>query len=247
MEKMEIKLKTYKKEADYSYALGASVVVELLQNRPRDCLGVIFSPDYTDRGGIIEGLCGKHKIPAETNQKLVNMLSPKENCYVAAAFSKCAHTLSQGKSHVVLDRPSDMGNLGAIMRSCAGFGLEEIAIIGNGADAFHPKTVRASMGAFFHVKTQNFASIRGYLDIYRDNREIYTFMLKGEHALHSLAIGESGVCSLVFGNEASGLDYETYKGIGKSVVIEHSDRIDSLALPTAVGIALFALSRPSRF
>jgi TrmH family RNA methyltransferase len=46
---------------------------------------------------------------------------------------------------------------------------------------------------------------------------------------------------LIFGNEASGLDYETYKNIGSSVVIAHSDKIDSLALPVAVGIALFAM------
>jgi TrmH family RNA methyltransferase len=238
---MEIKFATYKKEGEYSYALGASVAIELLKNRPEDCLSVIESPDYKNKEGIIENLCEAHNIPMEKNQKLLNMLSPKENCYVAAAFVKRSHVLDKSKPHVVLDRPSDMGNLGSCMRSCAGFCVLDLAVIGNGADAYNPKTVRASMGAFFHVRVQHFNSIRGYLDIYQDNREIYTFMLKADHSLRDLAVDKNRVCSLIFGNEASGLDYSTYKDIGKSVVIAHSDKIDSLALPSAVSIALFAM------
>ncbi|MCL2157993.1 MAG: hypothetical protein FWH48_01150, partial [Oscillospiraceae bacterium] len=60
---MEVKFKTYKtykKESEYSYALGASVTIELLRQRPEDCLSVIFSPDYVDREGIIESLCAAH-------------------------------------------------------------------------------------------------------------------------------------------------------------------------------------------
>ena len=242
-EAVEIKFKTYKKESEYSYALGASVSIELLKTSPEDCLGVICSPDYADNEKTIERLCGRGKIPVEQNQKLLNMLSPKENCYVAAAFAKRIRTLDKNSSHVVLDRPSDMGNLGAIMRSCAGFCVEDIAIIGEGADVFNPKAVRASMGAFFHVRAQRFETIRDYLDICRDNREIYTFMLKADHSLSDLSADKSKAHSLIFGNEASGLDYGTYAGIGKSVVIEHSGKIDSLALPVAVGIALFALGR----
>ncbi|MCL2813726.1 MAG: TrmH family RNA methyltransferase [Oscillospiraceae bacterium] len=236
--------KTYKKEGEYSYALGASVAIELLRTNPKDCLGVILSPNYTDKEGIIEGLCEAHNIPIEQNQKLLGILSPKENCFVAAAFAKRRHVLDKNKTHVVLDQPSDMGNLGACMRSCAGFRVYDLAVIGAGADAYNPKAIRASMGAFFHVRVQYFESIRGYLDIYQNNREIYTFMLKADHVLQGLAADKNEVRSLIFGNEASGLDYGTYKDIGKSVVIAHSDKIDSLALPAAVSIALFSMSPP---
>ena len=244
---MGVKFKTYKKESEYSYALGASVAVELLKNRPDDCLGVICSSECSDKEGIIESLCKKHKIPVEQNQKLINMLSQKENCHVIAAFKKQNYVLSKDKSHVVLDQPSDMGNLGAIMRSCAGFGIEELAIIGNGADANNPKTIRASMGAFFHMSFAYFKSIGSYLDMYQNNREIYTFMLKANHTIADLTQDKDNIRSVIFGNEASGLDYDTYKNIGKSVRIEHSDKIDSLALPIAVSIALFSLQANRQF
>jgi len=238
---METKLKTYKKDSEYSYALGASPAIELLENKPEDCFKVIFSPDYTDKNGKIKNLCEKHKIICEENQKTINILSPKENCYVIAAFKKRSQVINKNKSHVVLDNPSDMGNLGTIMRSCAGFGIEDIAIIGNGADVYSPKTIRASMGAFFHVNTEYFASVRDYLDLRcgNDNREIYTFMLDADYSLRDLNPHSRQIYSLIFGNEASGLDYNIYKNTGKSVVIKHTGKIDSLNLPIAVSIALF--------
>jgi len=234
-----MKLRTYKKEFGYSYALGASLVIELLQNRPEDCIVVIFSPAYPDKGGRIAKLCEKYNIPIEENQKFIDMLSPKENCYALAAFSKRERQIGAGKSHVILDSPSDMGNLGAVIRSCAGFGINDVAIVGGGADVFNPKAIRASMGAFFHINAQYFDSITDYLGFFGGNRGIYTFMLGGDHNLADLPVNKNEIYSLVFGNEASGLDYDTYKNIGKSVVIGHSGKIDSLSLPTAAGIALF--------
>ena len=132
-----------------------------------------------------------------------------------------------------------MGNLGNIMRSCAGFGIEDLAVIGNGADAYHPKTVRASMGAFFHLNIQYFGSFEDYTALYGKDREICTFMLNGETGLYGTNIKKDGIYSLIFGNESSGLDKGTYKNAGRSVGIRHNDKIDSLSLPIAVGIALF--------
>ena len=236
--KMETKLKTYKKDFDYSYALGASPTIELLKNRPEDCFKIIFSPSYNDKDGKIESLCRKYKISCEENQKIINILSPKENCYVIGAFKKRKQTIGKNKSHVVLDNPSDMGNLGTIIRSCAGFGIENIAIVGNGADAYNPKVIRASMGAFFHVNIEYFQTIYDYLKLH-GGREIYAFMLDADYNLSELNVDKNNIYSLIFGNESSGLDYDIYKNIGKSVVIKHSDKIDSLNLPIAVSIALF--------
>ena len=237
---MEIKLKTYKKDKDfeYSYALGASPVIELLCRKPEDCFKIIFSPSYDDKDDKIKNLCVRHKIPFEENQKIINILSPKENCYVIGAFFKNSQAIDKNKSHIVLDNPSDMGNFGTIIRSCAGFGIENIAIIGNGADCYNPKVIRSSMGAFFHVNIEYFKSVNNYLDSC-GSRDIYTFMLDAEYTISELPRKNHCVYSLIFGNEASGLDRDIYKNIGKSVVINHTDKIDSLNLPVAVSIALF--------
>jgi TrmH family RNA methyltransferase len=49
--------------------------------------------------------------------------------------------------------------------------------------------------------------------------------------------------SLIFGNEATGLP-EAFADIGQPVRIEHTDNIDSLNLPIAASIALYAAAGP---
>lgn len=47
--------------------------------------------------------------------------------------------------HVVLHNPSDVGNVGTILRSALGFGFRDVAIIRPGVDPFDPRVLRASM------------------------------------------------------------------------------------------------------
>src|SRR5690606_35555931 len=52
---------------------------------------------------------------------------------------------------VLLDRPSNPGNLGSIIRSCDAFGVDHLLLTGHGVDPFDPITIRATAGAFFAV------------------------------------------------------------------------------------------------
>lgn len=54
---------------------------------------------------------------------------------------------------VVLDRPSNPGNIGTIIRSCDSFGVNGLIITGHSADLYDPETIRATTGSFFCVPT----------------------------------------------------------------------------------------------
>ena len=56
--------------------------------------------------------------------------------------------LSGASNHIVLVNPSDMGNLGTIIRTAVGFGFTDIGIISPAVDAYNPKVIRGSMGSF---------------------------------------------------------------------------------------------------
>ena len=50
-----------------------------------------------------------------------------------------------------LDRISDPGNLGSILRSASWFGFKNIALSPKSVDPYNSKTVRSAMGAHFAI------------------------------------------------------------------------------------------------
>ena len=231
-----MRFKRYKSELEYSYALGAAPVIELISACPGDVIGVYVSPGYKPGSDAdIFGVCAQNNLPCEVNQKFFNIAADKENIYVAAVFRKRAASLNAHLPHAVFVNPGDAGNLGTNIRTCLGFDFLDIAVIRPGADVYAPKTVRASMGALFHVRSACFSSFGEYAATFPKHIK-YFFMLNGKTELNSVPAPRDGRVSLVFGNEATGLPDE-YLQYGNSVRIPHSGAIDSLNLSVAAGIA----------
>ncbi|MCR5585792.1 MAG: TrmH family RNA methyltransferase [Lachnospiraceae bacterium] len=235
-----MEVKTYKKDSEYSYTLGAFPTIELLKTRPEIVKEIIIHSTFTDREFIEETAC-KHNIPIVSNDKLIGKLSDKENCFVIAVFDKFSGVLSKEKPHIVLVNPGNMGNLGTIMRTAVAFGIKDMAIIAPGADVFNPKTVRASMGAEFRMNIKYFDNF----DVYKKEfpkHEIFCFMLNATSNLNVENCKHGPLYSLVFGNEATGLPNE-FLNEGKSIIIPQSDEVDSLNITIAAGVGMFMFTR----
>lgn len=227
-------VKRYRKEDNNSYALGATLTVELLKCKPHLVNAVYYHSQCTDIS-IVEDACRTHHIPLIQSDKAFNILSQKENCFILADFRKEWQPLSPDTNHILLVNPSNAGNLGTILRSAAAFGVEDVAIISPAVDVYDPKTVRSSMGAIFHERVAYYAS---YEDYARDvgERDSYPFMLKATTTLKQ--VRPTYPCTLIFGNEATGLD-DSLLSVGTPIIIRHTHNVDSLNLPIAVSIALY--------
>ncbi len=235
-----MKIQRYRHEMDHSYTLGATLTFELVKCAPELASRIFISSETELSGGIGEllKLCGQNEIPVEKNDKAFNILSPKGNCFVIGEFRKRSGKLREG-SHLVLANPSDAGNLGTILRTAAGFGLKDIAVISPAVDCFDPKAVRASMGAFFHVNIEYFENIQDYMARFPQNHR-YAFMLTASTPIRRISIREP--YSLILGNEAAGLP-EEYADFCETVIIPHSRDIDSLNLPIAASIAMYEFTK----
>ncbi len=253
-------IKPYKKEFSYSYTLGAFPTIELIENCPELVTEVILSPALADRKLIIE-LCKNNNIKVTESQKQIERLSDKENVFIIGIFRKKEEPLCKNCSHIVLVNPSNMGNLGTIFRTALGFGIRDVALIQPAADFFHPKVVRASMGAMFHMRVQYFASFDEYSNVYgkkpdscriKENQQqdayerlMFPFMLGEKQYLSPKLCPKDKLFSLIFGNEASGLD-ESFLKVGTPIMIPQSEDVDSLNITIAVAVAAYIFTYGSR-
>lgn len=228
-------VKRYKKSDDRSYALGATVTMELLNRRPESARCIYVSPK--SNVNAVTEKARELNIPVTESEKAFNILSPKENCFVIGEFDKFVPEFNEGRDHIVLVNPSNSGNVGTIMRDVAAFDCADLAVIRPAVDVFDPKTVRASMGAAFGIGMRCFDSFEEYINAC-GNREIVPFMLNGD-PFKQKKFERGAKYSLVFGNEATGLPQD-YSRFG-AVRIEQSEKVDSLNLSVAASIALYRL------
>lgn len=238
---MDGKIVRYKKDSEYSYTLGMTLTVELIALCREKIYKVFVHPEYVRKEDTLDifSLCEKSGVPCETDGKIFRRLSTKENVFVIGVFEKYSSSLSLDASHIALINPGDAGNFGTILRTGAGFGFRDFAVVRPGVDHFDPKTIRASMGALFHSRCAYYNSFDEYMTCFPDHT-VYSFMLNGKKSLQEVKKPEKPFV-LVFGNEAAGLT-DDFLDYGESVYIRHGGSIDSLNLAIAAGIAMYSLS-----
>ena len=234
-------LEAYHSGLDYSYAPGIFPSMECLLYRPESVRRLLVHSAAAGREGIgkLTELAEAHRIRIEGADRALGRISGKENCFAATVFGKFRDELRQDRPHVVLHRPGDSGNVGTILRTSLGFGMEDIALIRPCADVFDPRTVRASMGSLFRLRVRVYDSFEEYRAEFPD-RQLYPFMLDASVPLREIR-EVPPVYSLVFGNEGSGLPTE-FASMGQPVRIESSDKVDSLNLAIAAGIGIYYFS-----
>lgn len=230
-----MKYKAYRKDDSSSYIFGAFPVMELIEAKPEQIIEVIISSKYNELENLVTILESKG-IKYSVDDKTINRIVNKGNIFVVGVFRKLNQVI-EDKNHIVLHSPSNMGNLGTIIRTMVGFGIHDLAIIGNSCDVYNPMVTRASMGAFFKIRIEFFNSMDEYLARFKD-RKIHPFMLSLKNPLKLVDVKPEGKFSLVFGNEGSGLP-DVFEDIGEPVFIPQSDEVDSLNLTMAAGIAMF--------
>ena len=154
-------------------------------------------------------------------------------------FNKFSSPINPKMNHVVLVNPSNMGNLGTIIRAMVGFSIFDVAIIRPSADLFDPKVIRASMGAIFLLRFELFDTFSDYEKKFA-HRHLYPFMLQAKTSLKETKKEEP--FSLIFGNEATGLS-ESFLKVGTPLIIPQSSFVDSLNLDNAVSIGLYEFTK----
>lgn len=129
---------------------------------------------------------------------------------------------------VALDAVQDPGNVGTIVRLAAAFDCFGVALLPGCADAYSPKSIRASVGAILNV---NVAAVSAS-----------ELIASGWPLLYADATGDRNDppargAILVFGNEGAGVSAEL-RVAAKPIAIPMSSRVESLNVAASAAILL---------
>jgi RNA methyltransferase, TrmH family len=118
--------------------------------------GVIYTPEFFSGAPCLQLLQALQRdgVPTEcVPPRVFSKISYKAEGLVAVVryvLPAVAAVLATPRV-LVLDGLSDPGNIGAVLRSANAWGPAGVIVVGGSDKLFHPKCLRASMGAVFHT------------------------------------------------------------------------------------------------
>ncbi len=144
---------------------------------------------------------------------------------------------------LLLESIRDPGNLGTTLRSAMALGVDRVIMSADSVDLYHPRALRASMGAAFGLAVDAVPSLTEAVGLLRSSgRRVYAAALdRGAVGLDKLELRESD-CFAV-GNEGHGLSDAMIKGCDGSVFIPISEGSESLNASAAAAILLWEQKR----
>jgi tRNA G18 (ribose-2'-O)-methylase SpoU len=146
---------------------------------------------------------------------------------------------------VVLEGIVDHTNVGAIIRSAAGLGVDGLVLDPRCADPLYRRSVKVSMGAVFALPWTRCVRWPGDLEILRDHGFSLVALTPDPAAVPLTQIGggpEQRV-ALMFGTEGAGLSRHALAACDVRARIPMHAGVDSLNVATAAAIACYELVR----
>ncbi|WNI16709.1 TrmH family RNA methyltransferase [Actinacidiphila sp. ITFR-21] len=221
----------------HALRFGADVRVAVTADKAATLrLAAELAPDLTGRltGGLTE-------VPAAVLRGLVTRVHPTAVAALAARRDRAANLadltrLPRRAPVVVLDEPRNLGNVGAVVRLAAGFGVTGVVTTGD-LDPWHPNAVRSGAGLHYAtaVEQREAAALPpGPL-----------FVLDPEgRDIRATDLPDGSL--VVFGSERHGVSDELRARADALVALPMRAQVSSYNLATSVGMALYHWAATSR-
>ncbi len=144
---------------------------------------------------------------------------------------------------VMLDGVTDPRNLGAVIRSAAGFGAHGVVIAERRAASMTASAWKSSAGAAARVQVARATNLTRQLKAYQSaGLMVIGLAADGDVALPDLELGD-GPLVVVIGSEGKGLSRLVSETCDQLVSIPTASTLESLNAGVAAGIALYAIAQ----
>jgi TrmH family RNA methyltransferase len=146
---------------------------------------------------------------------------------------------------MVLEDLQDPGNVGTIIRTAEGAGVQGILLTTNTVDITNPKVIRSTMGSIYRMPflyVEDVVSLAHELKV-RKIRS-YAAHLKGCHSYDQEHY--QGGTAFFIGNEGNGLSEQAAEAADTLIRIPMAGQVESLNAAMAAGILMYEAARQRR-
>lgn len=139
---------------------------------------------------------------------------------------------------LILEEIQDPGNLGTMLRTGEGAGVDGVIMSKGTADIYNPKTIRSTMGALYRVPFLYVDRLKEVMDLLREYEiPVYAAHLKGHQYFDELTYEEGG--AFLIGNEGNGLRRETAEQADVWLKIPMEGKLESLNAAVAAALLMY--------
>lgn len=143
---------------------------------------------------------------------------------------------------LVLESLQDPGNLGTILRTGEGAGVDGIIVNRTSVDAYMPKVIRSTMGSIYRVPVAVAEDLTEVIRVMRQKgMGVYAAHLKGTKSYYEQDY-RKGTCFMI-GNEANGLSDTLADMATDYIRIPMSGQVESLNAGVAAALLMYEAKR----
>ena len=222
-----------------AYNFGANIEYVVIENEAQlqeDIIGKVF--ELKKKGTKV--LC----VSEAVFSKLTEEFSPQGIITVCGFLDTgsdfLCENVGENEKIMAFESVRDPGNIGAILRNAAAFGVDRLILSSDCADVYSQKVLRAAMGAIFKVKLHIVDNFTYALNTLKSKRRIISTTL-GEN---SLKLGECQINKndvFVIGNEGHGVSQEIIDLSDETMFIPMCENTESLNAAVATAILMWEI------
>ena len=178
------------------------------------------------------------RVPKDVMQSVSLMDAPQGAIFLCRLPERKPGKLTPGT--LLLDGIQDPGNLGTILRTADALEIPVVLLDGC-ADAYNPKTVRASMGAILRTQPVRMTRAEAVSACRAAGIPLLATAMSADASdLRERALGR---CAVVIGSEGRGVSEELFSAADGKIIIPMSARCESLNAAVAATIVMWQMKR----
>lgn len=240
-----------RKEANAFLTEGVKMFLEAPEERIREVyISESFScSDEKTKEAVREKLnsVAHETVSEEVFRKISDTCSPQGILCVMRAYDYRLPDLLQ-KEHpllLLLEDIQDPGNLGTMIRTGEGAGIDGVVMSKDTVDIYNPKTIRATMGSIYRMPFYYADDFSDTIRELKENKiEVFAAHLKGKASYD--AFDYTGGCAFLIGNEGNGLKTKTADLANSYLRIPMEGAVESLNAGIAAAVLMYEAARQRR-